>query len=161
MGKVIAFALEAAGAPVVKGGAANAVAAFCGLIEEAGGEIRTDTDVARILVENNRAIGVRTVQGMVREKINYALYMDRARENMQAHLRAAKFAQFNVPIVDTLTGVAMAIVVVFGGAQVMESELDLGVMVAFTGLEILIAFLQAYVFKILTCIYLNDSLHMH
>ena len=63
MGKVIAFALEAAGAPVVKGGAANAVAAFCGLIEEAGGEIRTDTDVARILVENNRAIGVRTVQG--------------------------------------------------------------------------------------------------
>jgi F-type H+-transporting ATPase subunit a len=34
-------------------------------------------------------------------------------------------------------------------------------MVAFTGLEILIAFLQAYVFTILTCIYLNDSLHMH
>ena len=63
MGKVIAFALEAAGAPVVKGGAANAVAAFRSLIEEAGGEIRTDTDVARILVENNRAIGVRTVQG--------------------------------------------------------------------------------------------------
>ena len=39
--------------------------------------------------------------------------------------------------------------------------LPLGVMVAFTGLEILIAFLQAYVFTILTCIYLNDSLHMH
>tara|TARA_S200000501_G_scaffold98956_1_gene92408 strand:+ start:2460 stop:4328 length:1869 start_codon:yes stop_codon:yes gene_type:complete len=75
--------------------------------------------------------GVRTVQGMVREKTNYALYMDRARENMQAHLRAAKFAQFNVPIVDALTGSAMAIVVVFGGAQVMESKLDLGVMVAF------------------------------
>ena len=34
-------------------------------------------------------------------------------------------------------------------------------MVAFTGLEILIAFLQAYVFAILTCIYLNDALHMH
>ena len=39
--------------------------------------------------------------------------------------------------------------------------LPLGVMVAFTGLEILIAFLQAYVFAILTCIYLNDALHMH
>jgi F-type H+-transporting ATPase subunit a len=34
-------------------------------------------------------------------------------------------------------------------------------MVAFTGLEILVAFLQAYVFAILTCIYLNDALHMH
>jgi F-type H+-transporting ATPase subunit a len=37
----------------------------------------------------------------------------------------------------------------------------LGFMVAFTGLEILVAFLQAYVFAILTCIYLNDALHMH
>jgi|TARA_E500000305_G_C4020661_1_gene238511 F-type H+-transporting ATPase subunit a len=34
-------------------------------------------------------------------------------------------------------------------------------MVAFTGLEILVAFLQAYVFAILTCIYLNDALHLH
>jgi F-type H+-transporting ATPase subunit a len=34
-------------------------------------------------------------------------------------------------------------------------------MVVFTGLEILVAFLQAYVFAILTCIYLNDALHMH
>ena len=34
-------------------------------------------------------------------------------------------------------------------------------MVPFTGLEILVAFLQAYVFAILTCIYLNDALHMH
>ncbi len=37
----------------------------------------------------------------------------------------------------------------------------LAFMVAFTGLEVLIAFLQAYVFTILTCIYLNDALHMH
>ena len=34
-------------------------------------------------------------------------------------------------------------------------------MVGFTGLEILVAFLQAFVFAILTCIYLNDALHMH
>jgi len=33
-------------------------------------------------------------------------------------------------------------------------------MVAFTGLEILIAFLQAYVFAILTCIYLHDAIHL-
>jgi F-type H+-transporting ATPase subunit a len=34
-------------------------------------------------------------------------------------------------------------------------------MVALTGLELLIAGLQAYVFTILTCIYLNDAIHMH
>lgn len=37
----------------------------------------------------------------------------------------------------------------------------LAFMVAFTGLEVLVAFLQAYVFAILTCIYLNDAIHMH
>jgi F-type H+-transporting ATPase subunit a len=34
-------------------------------------------------------------------------------------------------------------------------------LVAFTGLEFLVAFLQALVFTVLTCIYLNDALHMH
>lgn len=33
--------------------------------------------------------------------------------------------------------------------------------VAITGLEFLIAFLQAYVYTVLACIYLNDALHMH
>jgi F-type H+-transporting ATPase subunit a len=33
--------------------------------------------------------------------------------------------------------------------------------VALTGFEILVAFLQAYVFAVLTCIYLNDSIHLH
>ena len=39
--------------------------------------------------------------------------------------------------------------------------LPLGFIVALTGLEILIAFLQAYVFAILTCLYINDALHLH
>ncbi len=33
--------------------------------------------------------------------------------------------------------------------------------VALTGLEFVIAFLQAFVFTILTCLYLNDALHLH
>ena len=39
--------------------------------------------------------------------------------------------------------------------------LPLAFMVALTGLEILVAFLQAYVFAVLTCIYLNDAINMH
>ncbi len=54
---------------------------------------------------------------------------------------------------------------VFAGFVVMlgfvGGWLPLAAMVAFTGLEVLVAFLQAYVFAILTCIYLNDALHMH
>lgn len=39
--------------------------------------------------------------------------------------------------------------------------LPLAFIVALTGLEIVIAFLQAFVFAILTCLYLNDALHLH
>ncbi len=36
-----------------------------------------------------------------------------------------------------------------------------GFMVAFTGLEFMVAFLQALVFTLLTCIYINDAVNMH
>src|SRR5881227_2859137 len=39
------------------------------------------------------------------------------------------------------------------------ATLPLGMVIALTALELLVAFLQAYVFTILTCIYLNDAIH--
>ena len=54
---------------------------------------------------------------------------------------------------------------VFGGfvisLGILGGWLPLSFTVALTGLEILIAFLQAYVFAILTCIYLNDALNLN
>jgi F-type H+-transporting ATPase subunit a len=47
------------------------------------------------------------------------------------------------------------------GLGVLGGWMPLAFMVAFTGLEFLVAFLQAYVFAVLTCIYLNDALNMH
>ncbi len=41
----------------------------------------------------------------------------------------------------------------------LGAVLPLGMVVAITALEVLVAFLQAYVFAILTCIYLNDAIH--
>jgi F-type H+-transporting ATPase subunit a len=41
----------------------------------------------------------------------------------------------------------------------LGATLPLGLTVGLTALEFLVAFLQAYVFTILTCIYLNDALH--
>lgn len=53
---------------------------------------------------------------------------------------------------------------VFGGFVVMLGIIGgwapLAFIVVFTGLEFLIAFLQAYVFAILTCLYLNDAIHL-
>ena len=54
---------------------------------------------------------------------------------------------------------------VFGGfviaLGVIGGWAPLLLIVALTGLEIGIAFLQAYVFAVLSCLYLNDALHMH
>ena len=58
---------------------------------------------------------------------------------------------------------------VFAGFIVSFSAAGLGLagiaplafMIAFTGLELVVAFLQALIFTVLTCIYLNDALHMH
>ena len=57
----------------------------------------------------------------------------------------------------TLLKVFAGFVVPLGFAGI----LPLAFIVALTGLEILIAFLQAYVFAILTCLYINDAIHLH
>lgn len=75
--------------------------------------------------------GVRTIQSLDRQRVNFELYDDKASDNLRAHLTASKFAQVMVPIVDTLTGIAMAVVVVVGGGMVLGAELEIGVMVAF------------------------------
>ena len=47
----------------------------------------------------------------------------------------------------------------FGG--VLGALAPMAMAVALTALEFLVAFLQAFVFAILTCVYLNDALHTH
>ena len=57
----------------------------------------------------------------------------------------------------TLIKVIAGFIALLGVAGVLPFAL----VVALTGLEILIAFLQAYVFAILTCLYINDAIHLH
>ncbi len=75
--------------------------------------------------------GVRTVQSLNRQRVNFDLYDEKAFVNLKTHLTAAKFAQVTIPIVDTLTGISMATVIVVGGQMVLSHQLGIGVMVAF------------------------------
>jgi len=56
-----------------------------------------------------------------------------------------------------------AVMKVFAGfaAAALIAPLAIGGMVAIYALELLVAFIQAYVFTILTCVYLRDALHPH
>jgi ATP-binding cassette subfamily B multidrug efflux pump len=75
--------------------------------------------------------GVRTVQNLDRQKVNFDLYDDKAYNNLLTQLTGSRYAQVMVPIVDSLTGIAMAIVVVVGGSLVLNGGLEIGVIVAF------------------------------
>ncbi len=75
--------------------------------------------------------GIRAIQELGREDVNFRLFEAKARTNLMTHLTASKFTNVMIPIVDTLTGSAMAIVVVAGGSMVLSDSLDIGVMVAF------------------------------
>jgi F-type H+-transporting ATPase subunit a len=46
-----------------------------------------------------------------------------------------------------------------GAVGIFGAALPLAMTVALTALEFLVAFLQAYVFTVLTCMYLNDAIH--
>jgi F-type H+-transporting ATPase subunit a len=68
--------------------------------------------------------------------------------NMLAgHIALKVFASF-IPVLAGL-----------GIAGYFGAVLPLGMVIALTALELLVAFLQAYVFTILTCIYINDAIH--
>jgi F-type H+-transporting ATPase subunit a len=69
--------------------------------------------------------------------------------NMLAgHIALKVFAGFII-----LLGTALGAIGWAGGV------LPFAMIIALTALEMLVAFLQAYVFAILTCIYLNDAIH--
>lgn len=64
----------------------------------------------------------------------------------------------------TMLGVFAGFVVMLLGAGGALSAIAVGpllLIIAITLLELLIAFLQAYVFAILTCIYLGEAIHLH
>jgi F-type H+-transporting ATPase subunit a len=49
----------------------------------------------------------------------------------------------------------------FQSIALLPAALSLGINVILIGFEVLVAVLQAYVFAVLTCIYLHDAVHLH
>ena len=89
----------------------------------------TASIVSGSLAENIN--GIRAVQGLTREKVNYSLFDILAHDNLAAQNKAARFGVIMMPIVDTLTGIALAVIIFGGGLLVSRGNLEVGVMVAF------------------------------
>lgn len=67
----------------------------------------------------------------------------------------------NMTVGHVLLKVIAGGVIALGSFFVLPGILPLALLVAITLLEVMISVIQAYVFAILTCVYLNDALHLH
>lgn len=63
MARIVMFTLEMVGIPFVEGGSSRIVDAFTRIIEQGGGAVLTDSEVARVIVDEGRATGVETTDG--------------------------------------------------------------------------------------------------
>ncbi len=75
--------------------------------------------------------GVRAVQSMSREQANIRRFGQANYDNLEANLRAGRLTAALLPSVEIMTAVGLAMVVFFGGRQVLAGELEVGVLVAF------------------------------
>ncbi len=75
--------------------------------------------------------GIRTVQETRREAMNFELYEEKARDYRDAAVESAFIARLMTPTVSILTGLAMAVIIVIGGSEVLNAQLTLGAMVGY------------------------------
>jgi F-type H+-transporting ATPase subunit a len=62
---------------------------------------------------------------------------------------------------EVFAGFMLLLTASFGFFGILASVVPFGLNIALVALELLVAGLQAYVFAILTCLYLHDAVHMH
>jgi len=75
--------------------------------------------------------GVRVTQSMSREDVNLRQFNEANKAHLDANVQAAKLQAFMMPIVEILTNVGFAIVLVFGGLQVANGTATAGTVLGF------------------------------
>ena len=75
--------------------------------------------------------GIRLIQSLSREKIN-SEHFDRVnKENLDANVKAARYSTIGMPVLETFVSIATALIIVFGGLNVLNGTLLVGTLVAF------------------------------
>ena len=75
--------------------------------------------------------GVRVIQSLSREEENMEQFDEVNKANLDANIIAVKLEAMIMPAVHISTSISYAIVIIFGGFQVMEGYMDIGFLLAF------------------------------
>ena len=76
-------------------------------------------------------VGMSTVQMFAQEKRSFAKFDERNRGYLDANLRSIFFYSFFMPMVEITGAVATALIIWYGGGQVIQNALTIGALVAF------------------------------
>ncbi len=97
---------------------------------------RAFVQVRRAISAVNNALqenisGVRVIQSLSREEVNSRHFEELNRANLQANLDSARISAATMPLVELLVAVAIALIILNGGAEVLGGTLLVGTLVAF------------------------------
>jgi len=92
--------------------------------------MRRNSSIVGVYLDQNVS-GIRVVQAMNRQPENHGVMNGKVVTFFWSAVRAARLGGILMPSVELLTGIALAVVIVMGGARVLDGTLEVGVMIAF------------------------------
>jgi ABC-type multidrug transport system fused ATPase/permease subunit len=75
--------------------------------------------------------GVRVIQSLSREEENMEQFDEVNKAHLDANVTAVKWEALMMPMVNIITGVSFAIVIIVGGFQVLDGAMSIGVLMSF------------------------------
>jgi ABC-type multidrug transport system fused ATPase/permease subunit len=94
--------------------------------------IRVRTAIATVNSQLQEDIaGVRVVQSLSRENENMGQFDQVNRAHLDANVTAVKFEAVMMPMINILTGISFAIVLIVGGSQVLNGAMEIGFLLGF------------------------------
>lgn len=75
--------------------------------------------------------GARVIQSLSRENVNYQRFDAQNEANFDANVNATRVASGLQPVVELLMGIAIALVIIYGGSQAIQGKLLVGSLVGF------------------------------
>ena len=105
---------------------------FSFMAREAFRELRSTVSRINAFLQE-RISGMRIIQLFVREKSQMTIFEGLNRDNFQAGMKQIRVFALFMPLMELLSALAIAFLIWYGGGEVLQEEMTLGVLVAFIG----------------------------
>jgi len=93
-------------------------------------KVREAISVVNTRLQENIS-GARVIQSLSRENENIGRFDTVSEANRDANLRASRLAAGLQPVLELLLGAAIALVIIFGGAQTLAGQMQVGALIGF------------------------------